>query len=196
MRRKRSDARLRLFASGPAPAGAVSFPLSFVFRDILRDMLGRAAHVAAFVLCLCLLASAGCSLPKEHGTGGGRASGAAISKTALSTIGTRYAYGGATPAKGFDCSGLVMWSYAKHGLHVPRTAREQSAMGYAVSKGSLKPGDLVVFKTRSGLHTGIYTGKGRFVHSPRSGTTVREEAIDGNYWRGRFVAGRRHANVY
>lgn len=199
MRRERSDALLWLSASGPVPAGAVSCLRSIVRRFGAPSFVvpRPPAVLIPLVLCLCLLVSAGCSLPKDHGgKAGARASGAAICKTALSTVGTRYTYGGATPAKGFDCSGLVSWTYAKHGVAVPRTAREQSAMGRAVSKGNLRPGDLVVFKTRSGLHTGIYTGKGRFVHSPRSGTTVREEAIDSKYWRGRFVAGRRHFDVY
>lgn len=188
MWQEKADTPLRQKAIGTAPAGAASLPLSFCERP------------AAFGLCLaillCFLACSGCTLPREPAPSGRTASGAAISQTALTTIGTRYCYGGSSPAKGFDCSGLVLWAYGKNGLNVPRTANEQSRMGYAVSKGNLRPGDLVVFKTRSGLHTGIYTGKGRFVHSPRSGTSVREESIDSKYWRGRFIAGRRHAGVY
>lgn len=155
------------------------------------DALGR---VAALLVCLLFLA--GCSLPKEPGPGGARVSGAAISRTAQTAVGTRYKYGGASPEKGFDCSGLVVWAYAKHGVNVPRTAKEQSKMGYTVGKGNLRPGDLVVFRIRSGLHTGIYTGKGRFVHSPRTGTTVRVEDINSKYWSGRFIAGRRHGSLY
>lgn len=157
------------------------------------DAPGR---VVALLFCLLLLAGAGCSLPKEPGPGGARVSGEAICRTALTTVGTRYTYGGASPGKGFDCSGLVLWAYGKHGVNVPRTAKDQSAMGYNVGKGNLRPGDLVVFRIRSGLHTGIYTGKGRFVHSPRTGTTVRVEDLNSKYWSGRFIAGRRHGNVY
>ncbi len=153
-------------------------------------------RAAALFFCLLLLAGYGCSLPKEPGPGGARVSGAAISQTALTTVGTRYKYGGATPEKGFDCSGLVLWAYGKHGVTVPRTAKEQSKMGYNVGKGNLRPGDLVVFRIRSGLHTGIYTGRGRFVHSPRTGTTVRVEDINSKYWSGRFIAGRRLAGMY
>ena len=149
------------------------------------------------LLCLALFAS-GCSLRStpeaaEHSP---KVRGTAISKTALTTVGTPYVYGGSTPAKGFDCSGLVAWAYARHGVKVPRTAKEQSILGSSVSKSALKPGDLVVFRIRSGLHTGIYTGKGRFVHSPSSGKRVRVDDMHSKYWRGKFVAGRRHARVY
>ena len=150
------------------------------------------------LLCLVLFAS-GCSLsspsPKttEHGS---RVSGAAISKTALSTVGTPYVWGGSAPTQGFDCSGLISWAYARHGVQVPRTAQEQSTMGSAVSRRALKPGDLVVFRIRSGLHTGIYTGRGRFVHSPSAGQRVRVDDMSNGYWRDRFIAGRRHARVH
>lgn len=147
-------------------------------------------QAACACLLLALALSTGCSLKGSQG-GGGSGAGSAVSKTALSTVGTPYKYGGATPATGFDCSGLVSWSYKKHGVSVPRTAKEQSRMGRSVSKGGLKPGDVVVFKLRSGLHTGIYTGNGRFVHSPSSGKRVRVDNIHADYWKKCFIAGRR-----
>ena len=149
------------------------------------------------LLCLALFAS-GCSLHSTPKTAGhdSKVSGTAISKTALSTVGTPYVYGGSTPAKGFDCSGLVAWAYASNGVKVPRTAKEQSTFGSAVPKRALKPGDLVVFRISSGLHTGIYTGRGRFVHSPSSGKRVRVDDMNSRYWRGKFVAARRHHRVH
>ena len=140
------------------------------------------------LVCLIISTASGCSL---KGKTGGNVAGASISQTALSTVGTPYRMGGTTPSRGFDCSGLVLWAYAKHGLNVPRTAREQSSVGSAVSKGSLQKGDIVVFKISSGVHTGIYTGSGKFVHSPSRGKTVREDKIDSKYWSRRFVSGRR-----
>jgi cell wall-associated NlpC family hydrolase len=152
------------------------------------------------LLCLALFAS-GCSLRSgsrgdDSGVSSSKVSGAAISKTALSTVGTRYVYGGSSPAKGFDCSGLVSWAYANNGVTVPRTAKAQSAVGSSVPRASLRPGDVVVFRISSGLHTGIYTGKGRFVHSPSTGKKVRVDNVNNQYWRDRFVAGRRHTRVY
>ena len=47
-----------------------------------------------------------------------------IVQTAMAMMGTPYVYGGATP-RGFDCSGLVQYSYQKAGINVPRTSRGQ-----------------------------------------------------------------------
>jgi cell wall-associated NlpC family hydrolase len=153
----------------------------------------RSAAALALLLALALFFQ-GCSL--HSGPSQGTASGNSISRTALSTVGTRYAYGGAHPSKGFDCSGLVCWVYSQNGLRLPRTAREQSQVGSAVSKSGLRPGDLVVFKIQSDLHTGIYTGQGKFVHSPSSGKTVRVDKLTNKYWLNKFVAGRRHRQLY
>jgi len=148
------------------------------------------------LLCLALFAS-GCSLnnstAKTAGHGS-KVSGTAISKTALSTVGTPYVWGGSSP-RGFDCSGLVAWSYARHGVQVPRTAKEQSKLGASVPRNALRPGDVVVFRISSGLHTGIYAGRGRFVHSPSTGKRVRVDNMSNGYWRGKFVAARRHHRV-
>lgn len=165
----------------------------------VRDRRGTdVGRVALALLLLALLLSSGCSLHSapDVPSGGKKVSGASISKTALSTVGARYTYGGSTPAKGFDCSGLVCWSYGKYGVSMPRTAREQSKVGSSVSKSNLRPGDLVVFKNSGGMHTGIYTGKGRFVHSPGRGKTVRVDNINAKYWKKTFVAGRRHRQLY
>ena len=157
-------------------------------------LAGRILLPLFVVVCLAL-SSGGCSLPKKV-PAGPSVEGSRISKTALSAVGTRYVMGGTSPGKGFDCSGLVCWAYAKNGLSVPRTARDQSKLGSSISKKSLREGDLVVFKIRSGMHTGIYTGKGRFVHSPSRGKTVRVDKIDSIYWKDKFVAGRRHARLH
>jgi len=149
------------------------------------------------LLCLALFAS-GCSLSSTSKTAGqdpNKVSGTAISKTALSTVGTPYVYGGSTP-KGFDCSGLVSWAYANNGVKVPRTAKEQSKLGSSVPRSALKPGDVLVFRNNRGLHTGIYTGKGRFVHSPSAGKRVRVDDMNSQYWRSKFIAARRHDRVH
>ncbi len=61
-----------------------------------------------------------------------------------------------------------------------------------VRDGRLAPGDLVVFGNGDAVnHVGIYVGKGRFVHAPNSGGTVRLDEINGWYWREHFLGGRR-----
>ena len=96
--------------------------------------------------------------------------------------GVPYRWGGASPRSGFDCSGLVQYVYAKVGIHLPHYAAGQYGHGRRVSRGSLRPGDLVFF---SGLgHVGIYAGGGKFIHAPRRGTTVRWSRLSshGSYY--------------
>jgi cell wall-associated NlpC family hydrolase len=78
---------------------------------------------------------------------------------------------------------------------LPRTAVEQKKIGAPVSKAKLKPGDVLVFSIRRGWHTGIYTGGGKFVHSPSRGKRVCVEELNKKYWSERFVTGRRHKQV-
>ena len=105
-------------------------------------------------------------------------------------IGAPYRYGGTQPGYGFDCSGLVFYSYKQGGVSVPRTAAQQRQYAMPVSASGLRPGDLVFFDTRAkGGHVGIYSGQGRFIHAPSSGGKVREEQLGKPYWRKRWLGG-------
>jgi cell wall-associated NlpC family hydrolase len=114
---------------------------------------------------------------------------------AIALVGTPYRWGGNTPAGGFDCSGLVDYIYRNAArLELPRTSREMAAMNGRNFKRmtDLVSGDLVFFDSRGGIsHVGVYVGKGRFVHAPNSGGTVRLDDIDGPYWRDHFAYGKR-----
>lgn len=124
----------------------------------------------------------------------GPSRGAAIARSAGSQVGKPYRYGASSPDCGFDCSGLVQWACRQNGVAVPRESKAQARAGYAVERSALLPGDIVVFKIPwSGFHTGVYLGKGRFVHSPRPRTRVRVESLDSGYWRKNFAGGRRVA---
>lgn len=117
-----------------------------------------------------------------------------VVKTAYTQVGKKYRSGGASPAKGFDCSGLIYWAYRQNGLSMPRITVDQARTGRAVSRSQARPGDIVVFRTGNsprGLHTGIYTGGNKFIHSPRRGERVREESIMVDYWRKKLVTVRR-----
>jgi hypothetical protein len=118
-----------------------------------------------------------------------------IVEAARSNIGVRYRFGGSSPQTGFDCSGLVSWSYQQGGVTLPRRAREQLTFGIKVDdKSQLLPGDIVVFRRtsgRTGWHSGIYTGGGKFIHSPRRGKTVTETRLAQPYFAQRFAGARR-----
>ena len=114
---------------------------------------------------------------------------------AMALVGTPYHYGGNTPAGGFDCSGLVDYIYRNAAnIQLPHSSHDMSEMsGLKVhSMDELISGDLVFFSIGGGIsHVGVYVGKGRFVHAPNSGGTVRLDDIDGPYWRDHFAYGKR-----
>ncbi len=107
-------------------------------------------------------------------------------------VGTPYLYGGANP-RGFDCSGLVYYSYRKASVKVPRTTTEQFRQSKRVKMSRLRPGDLIFFRLsqRKLSHVGIYAGNGKFIHSPSSGKRVSYGSLDNPYWKARVIgAGR------
>jgi cell wall-associated NlpC family hydrolase len=111
-----------------------------------------------------------------------------IAQLALSMVGVQYRYGGADPATGFDCSGLVYYTYTSNGHTVPRTSREQFEVARKIPLAQAVEGDLVFFRDQEKLsHVGIYLGDGRFVHAPSSGGTVNVANIDAPYYQRHLV---------
>ncbi len=116
-----------------------------------------------------------------------------IVDTARRFIGLPYRWGGSTPERGFDCSGLVMAVYHLNGITLPRTSMEQYHMGKALSKDALSQGDLVFFDTAGGnrvSHVGIYVGDGKFIHAPGRGKTIRTDSLSNTYYAPRYKGGR------
>lgn len=115
--------------------------------------------------------------------------------TAKSQIGVPYRYGGTSPSSGFDCSGFVKWSFAQHGVTLPRTSREQLHAGIPVDQSELKAGDLIIFTRRIGsrasTHAGLYIGDGKFIHSPSAGRTVCIESLHDEHYQKRYIGARR-----
>lgn len=116
-----------------------------------------------------------------------------ILTTAKNQIGRPYHYGGATPKTGFDCSGLVYYSYKKAGVTVPRTTSTLYKVAYPVKRSALRKGDLVFFRInkRKISHVGLYLGNNKFVHAPSSGKRVYIANMEDKYWRTRFARGGR-----
>jgi cell wall-associated NlpC family hydrolase len=117
--------------------------------------------------------------------------------TARRYLGTRYRMGGTKPTA-FDCSGFVRYVFAKHGIALPRTAREQSAVGRSVAVGadSLRVGDLLFFRTPRGRasHVAIYAGNGRIIHASSGSRRVRYDDLAsarGRWFVERLTAVRR-----
>jgi cell wall-associated NlpC family hydrolase len=104
-------------------------------------------------------------------------------------VGMQYRFGGADPSEGFDCSGLVYYTYSSTGHAVPRTSRAQFDAAHKISLAQAGAGDLLFFQDEVKLsHVGIYLGDGRFVHAPKTGGTVSVASIDAPYYRRHLVA--------
>jgi murein DD-endopeptidase len=108
---------------------------------------------------------------------------------ALKQCGKGYCWGGNTPMKGFDCSGLTQYSFGQGAsVKIPRTAAAQYQVAYKVPLEDAARGDLIFFKTRGQRvsHVGIYLGADKFVHAPRTGKPIMVSKLDG-YWKRRLV---------
>ena len=110
---------------------------------------------------------------------------------ALRQVGVPYRYGGSSPS-GFDCSGLVHYSYARAGLAVPRTTAALWKKTAPVDARHMRTGDLLFFDIEGKMsHVGLYLGGGRFVHAPSTGRVVSVERLDNAYYsRALIRAGR------
>ncbi len=116
-----------------------------------------------------------------------------IVTTARGFLGIPYAWGGASPSEGFDCSGLTMTVYRINGLILPHSSRAQYKTGTPVSKSRLQKGDLVFFATKRGRrvsHVGIYTGNNQFIHAPGKKKRVRTESLSNSYFRESYIGAR------
>lgn len=123
----------------------------------------------------------------------GRTLGHRIVDSAMGQLGMPYRYGGRGP-DAFDCSGLVHFTHAAHGVTVPRTTNEQFDAARPVHIDQIAPGDLLFFRFEGPKvsHVAIYAGDGRFVHAPQSGRPVEVRPLD-TWYRQRLVgAGRLH----
>jgi|688.fasta_scaffold203677_2 cell wall-associated NlpC family hydrolase len=130
-------------------------------------------------------------------SGNASVSGDALMKTAYGWLGTRYVYGG-TSRSGVDCSAFVGAVYRAHGINLPRTSAEQYRRGTPVSRGELRTGDLVFFRTRGGSrvsHVGIYIGDNKFIHASSGGRQVRINALTG-YYSQRYVGAKRISSKF
>lgn len=92
---------------------------------------------------------------------------------------TSYVFSGSSP-RGWDCSGLVRWTYERFGLDIPHSANKQAHIGKRVSKP--KVGDIVVFAYRGSTnfyHAAIYIGNNKIINANAGpGTTIIQPLSD------------------
>lgn len=115
---------------------------------------------------------------------GDQSVGDAIVAAARTQLGVTYVWGGTTPYKGLDCSGLTQYCHKVVGISIPRVSYDQRAAGKAIWTRDGKtsesygvslalPGDIICY---SG-HVAIYIGNSRVIHAPHTGDVVKEATV-------------------
>ncbi|HET6364806.1 MAG: C40 family peptidase [Nitrospirota bacterium] len=112
--------------------------------------------------------------------------------TALTMVGKPYKYRGDSPA-GFDCSGLVRYSYRAAGMDVPHGTKALRNVSRSISYNEIRKGDLLFFlqEGKKYSHVGIYVNDNLFVHATSTGKTVRIDTLLDPYWEKHFLEARR-----
>jgi peptidoglycan hydrolase CwlO-like protein len=162
-----------------------------VLRELdgrIKDILEREARRAA-AQARRLAERAGVDLDSLDGT----PVQLSLVREALRWVGKPYVWGGADPKTGFDCSGLALYVYAKHGVSMLHGATVQARMGRPVALSALQPGDLVFFGTPAFYHhVGLYIGRGLFVEAKGRAYGVVVSRLEG---RGCSLACRYEARL-
>lgn len=131
--------------------------------DAERDAYGRASR------------SGRGDLPDLGSATAASGRGSAAVAAARSALGKPYVWGANGPS-GFDCSGLMQWSYAQAGVSLPRTSQAQRYAGRQVPLSEARPGDLVLYRGDAS-HVGMYMGNGQVIHAPYPGAPVRYDPV-------------------
>jgi cell wall-associated NlpC family hydrolase len=119
-----------------------------------------------------------------------------------SELGLPYSWGGGGPGgpsygfaqgaktKGFDCSSLLQYGWAKAGVKIPRVTYDQWRVGRPVQNP--RPGDAVFFEPgrRGPEHVGIYIGNDKFIEAPHTGAKIRVSTLSA---RGDYMGARTFA---
>lgn len=137
--------------------------------------------LAIFPFALAACASAPTASQNRNAQVAGAERAAAL---AAKMVGTPYKYGGSSPS-GFDCSGLVQYSFRNAGIALPHNTVQQRSATRLVKLAELRRGDLLFFNQEGKKygHVAIYLGDGKFVHAPSSGKSVRSDLLSNPYWK-------------
>jgi len=115
-----------------------------------------------------------------------------VIKLARTMLNVPYRFGGST-LRGIDCSAFVQRVFGLIDVRIPRTAREQYAVGELIVREDIQSGDLVFFRTSASFpsHVGISLGENLFIHASSMVRKVAINSLDQPYYRKRFIGARR-----
>ncbi len=115
----------------------------------------------------------------------GRQASEYVIRRGLSQQGVPYSWGGGTAAgpgkgigsgsgtTGFDCSGLVLYSFAGVGIKLPHYSGSQYNLGRKVPSSQMRRGDVIFYGPGGSQHVTIYLGQGQMLEAPDVGLKVR-----------------------
>ncbi|BBX44512.1 NlpC/P60 family peptidoglycan endopeptidase RipA [Mycobacterium cookii] len=115
----------------------------------------------------------------------GRQASEYVIRRGMSQIGVPYSWGGGTAAgpgkgidsgagtTGFDCSGLVLYSFAGVGIKLPHYSGAQYNLGRKIPSSQMRRGDVIFYGPGGSQHVTIYLGQGQMLEAPDVGLKVR-----------------------
>jgi cell wall-associated NlpC family hydrolase len=141
---------------------------ALALRDAVRSIVGKRGHVG-LLRQMVVIRDAGEFLTRAQIT--------TVLQAAASRVGVPYVWG-ATGPDSFDCSGLVLWSFARAGIRMPRVSQQQWFAGPHVPYSAALPGDLLFWHydptdPTNIDHVAIYAGNGMMLVAPHTGDVVK-----------------------
>ena len=109
--------------------------------------------------------------------------------------GTRYNYGGKKPENGFDCSGLVYYTFRNFNYGMVAGSANQAKLGKRIKASEANPGDLLFFGNNQRVsHVGIVSYNDskslKMIHSSSTRGVIEEDINASTYWKSRFLYAR------
>ncbi|MEV4397679.1 NlpC/P60 family protein [Nonomuraea sp. NPDC049607] len=129
-----------------------------------------------------------------------RHKGEVAAGAALTQLGVSFSWGGGSSrgptvgvgtganTRGFDCSGLTLYAWAKAGVRLGHYTGTQFRQGRRVPLAARRKGDLLFFGgTGDPTHVALYLGGDLMIHAPRTGDVVRRtNFLSSPYYRAAY----------